>query len=579
MVLLLRTQAYGPHGAVLPRRARLDATLDELMWSQFGVSIAAPQRSARLGAGSPSTFLTGPVSTLRPASAQGFAQRGSGVNPASLATAGFGVQAPSEPGTPVSAAGALKERVFGAWGKGSPSSGIGAGAAGGAGAGGKGVLSPLNDILGIQKPAVGGAGAAVGVAGATGSVMLAGGSSRVSPSGYAPPVAANAVGAVAAAAAAMASGGGLEPSSGGVQLQAAPGSRQQRDTSDTSDDSSSDTSDDSSSSSSRWRRQQRRLRRQRRQELTVGRVTFAPAAGAAAAAAAAAGSAAAATAAVLAASPLLPPLVSVRAQLSDSGESDAADFPAAAAVPDWAAVSGQEEALHLHAAAAAAEACRPDTALADGYKHSNLATAAGADSVAYYYWGPAEVSAQQQQGLQGALAGSGNISSICSSKDPGSRQSAQAYLLQQQRRARMFAPVDAATAAAAMGMQAPGHPHASSAAGDEDWLTGPLQDSAGSYSSSGSRAGWVSSADIAVPGLRSWSEQTEQQLGVLPEVKSVWWGLGDVYEVWSRAEGCSRAAYQQYRRGIDQLLEGSSCRALQDWYEQQQFTTPVAIGV
>jgi hypothetical protein len=26
-------------------------------------------------------------------------------------------------------------------------------------------------------------------------------------------------------------------------------------------------------------------------------------------------------------------------------------------------------------------------------------------------------------------------------------------------------------------------------------------------------------------------------------------------------------------------LEGNTCRALQDWYEQQQFTTPVAIGV
>jgi hypothetical protein len=65
---------------------------------------------------------------------------------------------------------------------------------------------------------------------------------------------------------------------------------------------------------------------------------------------------------------------------------------------------------------------------------------------------------------------------------------------------------------------------------------------------------------------------------LVPEVKAVWWGLGDVEQVWGCAEGCSRAAYQQYRRDVDRLLEGRVCSQLQDWYKEQQFTTPVVIG-
>jgi hypothetical protein len=158
------------------------------------------------------------------------------------------------------------------------------------------------------------------------------------------------------------------------------------------------------------------------------------------------------------------------------------------------------------------------------------------------------------------------------------QQAAQMHSLQQQRQQRcrrMFAPVDAATAAAAMGLQAPFDSADGSGAGaDSSWVGGTVPEP---LNSSSSRAGWVSSADEAGPSLRSWSQQTEQ-LGLVPEVKAVWWGLGDVYDVWGCAESSSRAAYRQYRRGIDQLLEGSSCKMLQDWYEKQQFTTPVVIG-
>jgi len=87
----------------------------------------------------------------------------------------------------------------------------------------------------------------------------------------------------------------------------------------------------------------------------------------------------------------------------------------------------------------------------------------------------------------------------------------------------------------------------------------------------------VSSADVAGPSLHGWSDRAEQ-LGLLPEVKAVWWGLGDVYEVWSCAETGSRGAYQQYSRGVSQLLSSSCCMALRDWYQAQQFTTPVIIG-
>jgi hypothetical protein len=87
----------------------------------------------------------------------------------------------------------------------------------------------------------------------------------------------------------------------------------------------------------------------------------------------------------------------------------------------------------------------------------------------------------------------------------------------------------------------------------------------------------VSSADVTGPSLHRWSQETEQ-LGLAPEVKAAWWGLGDVYEVWGCAEGCSTAAYRQYRRDIDALLQGSSCAALRELYEAQRFSTPVVIG-
>jgi hypothetical protein len=142
----------------------------------------------------------------------------------------------------------------------------------------------------------------------------------------------------------------------------------------------------------------------------------------------------------------------------------------------------------------------------------------------------------------------------------------------------MFAPVDVATTAAAMGLQVPAAAVAAAEAVDagssSSWLGGGDPNSS-SRSSRG--AGWVSSADVLGPSLRRWSEQTEQ-LGLVPEVKAVWWGLGDVEQVWGCVEGCSRAAYQQYRWDVDRLLEGRVCSQLQDWYKEQQFTTPVVIG-
>jgi hypothetical protein len=157
---------------------------------------------------------------------------------------------------------------------------------------------------------------------------------------------------------------------------------------------------------------------------------------------------------------------------------------------------------------------------------------------------------------------------------------------QRQRQARvrsMFAPVDVATAAAAMGLQALALDDGAGAAlSAQVSLTGQGQQQlARLCSSSGgrsSRPGWVSSADVAGPSLRSWSQAAAEGAGLLPEIKAVWWGLGDAHEVWSCAEAGSRAAYQQYRRDIDRLAESSSCKMLQGWYERQQFTTPVVIG-
>jgi hypothetical protein len=233
---------------------------------------------------------------------------------------------------------------------------------------------------------------------------------------------------------------------------------------------------------------------------------------------------------------------------------------------------------------------KPDTALADGIKREDIAAAAGggaaaaAETVAYYYWGCDTVSALQQQSTTAAAAAAQQgTSSTYSSSSSGSgeaakQQAAQRHSLQQQRQhrcRRMFAPVDAATAAAAMGLQAPCDSAGGSTAGDDStWVVGIVP---GPLNSSSSGARWVSSADVTGPSLRSWSQQTEQ-LGLVPEVKAVWWGLGDLDYVWGCAESGSRAAYKQYRRGLDQLLEGSSCKTLQKWYQNQQFTTPVVIG-
>ncbi|WIA32520.1 hypothetical protein OEZ86_003334 [Tetradesmus obliquus] len=69
-----------------------------------------------------------------------------------------------------------------------------------------------------------------------------------------------------------------------------------------------------------------------------------------------------------------------------------------------------------------------------------------------------------------------------------------------------------------------------------------------------------------------------EDAGMAPEVQALWWGLGDMYEVWAVAQQGSSEAYARYCRALQQLLDEGSCSQLQSWYDQQQFRLPVVIG-
>lgn len=153
-------------------------------------------------------------------------------------------------------------------------------------------------------------------------------------------------------------------------------------------------------------------------------------------------------------------------------------------------------------------------------------------------------------------------------REQSSRAAAAAKLRrqQQQRSASMrsmFMPVDAAAAAAAFGLQ-PG-------------VAVGLQDRNDCYDSCCNSSYWQSSADMAGPSLQDWAARAED-VGLAAEVQAVWWGVGDMHEVWAVAEEGSKEAYKRYCRALWRLLEPGGCHQLRVWYEQQQFRTPVTIG-
>jgi hypothetical protein len=131
----------------------------------------------------------------------------------------------------------------------------------------------------------------------------------------------------------------------------------------------------------------------------------------------------------------------------------------------------------------------------------------------------------------------------------------------------MFAPVDAAAAAAAFSLQT----------GAAVGCTVQIQRLLSDGNNNSSSASWQSSADVAIPTLQSWAAKAED-VGMVPEAQALWWGLGDMYEVWAVAQQGSSEAYARYCRALQQLLDEGSCSQLQSWYAQQQFRLPVVIG-
>ncbi|KAF6261281.1 hypothetical protein COO60DRAFT_1502220 [Scenedesmus sp. NREL 46B-D3] len=168
----------------------------------------------------------------------------------------------------------------------------------------------------------------------------------------------------------------------------------------------------------------------------------------------------------------------------------------------------------------------------------------------------------QQSGAAAAAA-----QAAAAAREEALQAAAAARLQRQEQRRRqsmhsMISPVNAATAAAAFGLQ-----------------TGAQQQSLDGISSnsSSSHARWQSSADVAVPTLHSWAVNAEG-VGLIPEVQALWWGSGDMYEVWGVAQQGSGEAYDRYCRALQQLLDDESYGQLHSWYEQQQFRLPVVIG-
>ncbi|WIA12381.1 hypothetical protein OEZ85_012427 [Tetradesmus obliquus] len=83
---------------------------------------------------------------------------------------------------------------------------------------------------------------------------------------------------------------------------------------------------------------------------------------------------------------------------------------------------------------------------------------------------------------------------------------------------------------------------------------------------------------LGFPGAQPHSPANAEDVGMAPEVQALWWGLGDMYEVWAVAQQGSSEAYARYCRALQQLLDEGSCSQLQSWYDQQQFRLPVVIG-
>jgi hypothetical protein len=120
----------------------------------------------------------------------------------------------------------------------------------------------------------------------------------------------------------------------------------------------------------------------------------------------------------------------------------------------------------------------------------------------------------------------------------------------------MCAPVDAAMAAAALGITPP---PAVAVAAD-----GRNNSSAGA-------------AAAALPDLATWSAHAAD-LGMTVEVQAAWWSPCTMQEAWALGEDGSREAHIRYIASLPRLLEPGCCAALRSWYEQAMFAPPVLLG-
>jgi hypothetical protein len=185
-----------------------------------------------------------------------------------------------------------------------------------------------------------------------------------------------------------------------------------------------------------------------------------------------------------------------------------------------------------------------------------------------YYWGqPVQSAGVQQEGEQ--------LQQAKEEEQQQQRRQQQRQQCQLQARLRsMFAPVDARSAAAALGLRLPsggGGDTAAAGDGGSCW-----QDDGAAADSC--CAAWQSSAAVPGPSLDAWARGADD-LGLLPEIQAVWWGLGAMQDVWGDAEAGSREAYRQAQRdACDLTAEAGRCQQLAQAYQGQQFTTPVVIG-